>query len=797
MKRNLLVLLALFTGILSAHAQTPTQTVRGRVIDVETNAPIPGARVVIFKDSTAVAGAVSDSLGRYKLKAVPVGRYDLQATFLGYHPRTVFDLVVNSGREVIMDLGMEESGVQIDNVEIYANNPDETLNDMATVSSRTFSIENTDRYAGSRGDPARMATNFAGVRNSDDSRNDIVIRGNSPLGLVYRLEGMDIPNPNHFSIFGSAGGPVGMLSNKVLSNSDFFTGAFPAEYGNALAGIFDLNMRNGNNEKFEFSGQVGLMGLELMTEGPISKKTGASYMGMYRYSTLEGVQAIGIDIGSAAAPKYQDAAFKLNFPTKKGGNFSVFGMGGFSDIDILNCERASSDIYDDDLGKNVFFGSKMGLVGASYLHLLNSSTYLKVGVIATGAQTNSDQDTLQFPNAACGDVMPGRHQRLQFFQHKIATTAVLNKKFSVRHSLRTGLVLERLGLNSDFTRWSPELNDYRIGSQVTESQFLARVFAQWKYKIDEKLTLNTGLSAMHFTLNGGQALEPRVGLRWAAGDKHSLNFGYGYHSQLQPFQIYYGQYLTSTAPVTYDQANRDLDLSRSHHLVAGWDYRISRNFRMKVEAYYQALSNIPVEARPSAFSMINAGVGFNMVEADTALVNGGTGTNYGLEFTLEKFFSKNYFFMLTGALFESTYQGSDGVERDTDFNGNYAVNLLGGLQLNLGKSKTTSLNFGPKVTFAGGRRFTPIDEAASLIAKEAVYIDSLAYTEQFDDYFRVDMRIALRLNKTKASHEIAIDLINALNIENELTILYNPDSNSLVPVSQLTFLPVFYYRIEF
>ncbi|HEX2901641.1 MAG TPA: TonB-dependent receptor, partial [Bacteroidia bacterium] len=759
-------------------AQAPTQTIRGQLRDRESGAPMAAARVVVYKDSTAIGGTLSDSLGRYKIEAIPVGRYTIAATYMGYQTRTIPDVVVNSGKEVVMDLELEESIVQLADVEIFANPLNQSLNDMATVSARTFSIENTDRFGGSRGDPARMASNFAGVRNSDDSRNDIVIRGNSPLGLVYRLEGMDIPNPNHFSIFGSAGGPVGMLSNKVLANSDFLTGAFPAEYGNAVAGIFDLKMRNGNNEKREFSGQVGLMGLELMTEGPISRKSRSSYMAMYRYSTLKGVQAIGIDIGSTAAPKYQDIAFKFNFPNRHGGNFAVFGMGGISKIDILNCERDATDIYDDDLGKDVRFGSKMGLVGATYMHLLGEKTYLRLGLIATGGMSQSNQDTLAMPAAPCGQNMPGEYQRQNLLQHKIGLTAVLNHKFSPRHSLRSGVILERVGLNGEHREWNNEIDTFQVSIDNRSSHLLARAFTQWKYKIAEKLTLNTGLHAMFFALNGSTSLEPRLGLRWDLATRHSLNLGYGYHSQLQPLQIYHGQYLNADG--SYGFENRDLGFTRSHHLVAGWDYRIANNFRMRLETYFQDLSNVPVEARPSSFSMVNAGVGFDMLKADTALVNGGTATNYGVELTLEKFFSKNYFFLLTGSLFESKYVGSDGIQRNTDFNGQFAANLLGGVQLNLGKKKASSINIGPKVTFAGGRRYTPIDSVASALVRDAVYIDSLAYTQQFKNYFRVDMRVSLRLNRPKVSHEIAIDLINMLGIKNPLTILYNPDLNRLV-----------------
>lgn len=143
---------------------------------------------------------------------------------------------------------------------------------MATVSARSFTVEETSRYAGSLNDPSRMAANYAGVSSTSDARNDIIIRGNSPLGVLWRLNGMEIPNPNHFGSLGTTGGPVSILNNNLLDKSDFLTGAFPAEYGNALAGVFDLQMRSGNNEKTEFLGQVGFNGFELGAEGPIGKK---------------------------------------------------------------------------------------------------------------------------------------------------------------------------------------------------------------------------------------------------------------------------------------------------------------------------------------------------------------------------------------------------------------------------------------------------------------------------------------------------------------------------------------------
>ena len=212
----------------------------------------------------------------------------------------------------------------------------EAQNELAMVSARTFSVEETERFAGSLGDPARMVANYAGVMTQNDSRNDIIIRGNSPSGVLWRMEGIEIPNPNHFGAQGTTGGPVSMVNNNLLTNSDFLTGAFPAEYGNALAGAFDLNLRSGNSTEHEFTGQVGFNGFELGAEGPLLKlKNGqnASYLANYRYSTLEVIDKMGFNVGTGAAiPEYQDITFLVDVPGTKTGRIKLFGLWGKSFI---------------------------------------------------------------------------------------------------------------------------------------------------------------------------------------------------------------------------------------------------------------------------------------------------------------------------------------------------------------------------------------------------------------------------------------------------------------------------------
>ena len=335
---GLIILCLLFTVSVSANEKS--QTVKGRIIDSQSHYPIVGVTVFVV-GSDPVIGNISDVEGYYKLSKVPLGRITIQFSSIGFEPITLSNILVSSGKETVIDVALKEDVIIIEPVRVESEvDKSASNNEMAAVSSRGFRVEETGRYAGSLNDVSRMAMNFAGVSGANDARNDIIIRGNSPFGLLWVLEGLSIPNPNHFGSLSSTGGPVSMLNNNVLKKSDFLTGAFPAEYGNALSGVFDLKMRNGNNEKREYMLQSGLNGFEIGLEGPISTKSKSTYLINYRYSVLGLVDKLGLDLGTGTAvPYYQDISFKFNFPSTKLGQFTLFGVGGISNIDLLTSDK--------------------------------------------------------------------------------------------------------------------------------------------------------------------------------------------------------------------------------------------------------------------------------------------------------------------------------------------------------------------------------------------------------------------------------------------------------------------------
>ncbi|HAD97861.1 MAG TPA: TonB-dependent receptor [Cryomorphaceae bacterium] len=793
MKIKLFIISFLFGAL--GYAQTAiTQNIRGRVIDQQSETPLPGVNVLVLEEGTS-KGAVSDVDGYYVIQGVPVGRVSLGFSFMGYEPVTVQNVELLSSKELVINVSMRENTEQLDEVVVTADQQKERVkNERVTVSGRTFSIEESQRFAGALQDVSRMASNFAGVQRSNDSENDIVIRGNSPIGLIWRMEGIDIPNPNHFGGLGATGGPVSMLNNNVLANSDFLTGAFPSEYGDGVSGVFDLQMRNGNYDKHEFLGQIGFNGLEAGAEGPINREAKSSYLINYRYSTLGVMSAMGIDFGTGTAvPYYQDLSMKLHFPSSKKGTIDVFALGGISSIDFLDSESEESDggFYSDD--QDLRNRVRTVVLGASHQYFYNKDLYSKVTVAATTIGNFTSVDTISSDGKLITPVY-----RQEFVQNDIQLSALVNKKFNARNVVRVGSFVTFKNYNLLDSTYDSDLNAFRDLRNHQENDMLYQPYVNWQHRFNEKWEANLGVHSMFLQSNSNYSIEPRFGLTYRLREGQSLNFGYGLHSQIAPVVILYEQIRLPDG--SYIQPNEDLDFTKSHHFVLGYDRMFANRIHFKAETYYQYVYDAVIEQHPGSFSSLNAG-GFNFGAPDS-VKNGGRGYNYGLDLTLEKFLDKGFYFLTTLSLYESQYRGSDGIWRNTAFNGNYVYNLLGGKEFVLGKSKTErrkrkTITVDAKLTYAGGQRYTPLDLPASIAKDEEVYDESRAFGEQYDPYFRTDIRIGYKLSGKKVTQEWALDVQNVTNHQNPFGQDYDAEAQEAITTYQLGLFPMVLYRITF
>lgn len=796
-----------------------TQTLKGRIVDKPTGIGLPGVIVKLKGDISNKLVSTTDAQGFYKIKEVPLGRQTVITQLVGYKLQVLSDIIISSGKEIILDIELEESTTELNEVEVNASQDKDVVNTMESVNMKRFSLEETERYPGSRQDPARMAQNFAGVQGTNDSRNDIVVRGNSPSGLLWRLEEIDIPNPNHFAVAGSAGGPQSIINNKYLANSEFYTGAFPANYGNALGGVFDLRMRNGNNEKHERTFQFGFLGTELALEGPLNKKTGASYLITYRYSTLKLFSSVNFQIGTSAVPGYQDIGFRFNFPTKKAGVFSFSGIGGLSDISIIlsKVKERPKELYGDQT-RDQYFSSNMGVGILNHTYSFNTKTLMKTS-LAYGVQT-LDVDhflVLRNKNFIPKDTLP-QILGYDFYEGKSTLSWFVKHKVNSRNSIKTGVFINRtdinfyddVKLNGLYDTLAKTILDksFKRRLDIATNFYLIQPYITYVHKWNEKWSTNIGLFAQYLTLNNSYAVEPRASIKFQPRLNQTISLAYGLHSQLQQTYLYFSipdsivKNNVLLPNTSRELTNKNLDFTRSQHIVLGYEWQAAKHFSIKTEAYYQNLWNVPVYVVKSGVSAINRGATFNRFFPVYTMTNTGTGYNYGLEITVQKSFSKHYYIMYSASLFDSKYRGSDNILHNTDFNGNYVMNLLAGLEYQIGRSKKNTLSFGGKFTYGGGKRYSPANVAASNAVMDVVPEEGKINTLQFPAYNRADIRVAYKINGKKVGVEIALDLINILGTKNVLALSYSPDPSDLnkdplVPNYQLGFLPLFYVKVDF
>lgn len=781
LKYNLLLVICCLS--LCAFSQSLTQTIKGQITDQQSGSPIIGATVVII-GSDPPMGGITDLEGFYKIENVPIGRQSLGISYLGYESVTIPNILVGAGKEVVMNGKLIESLYQLDEVVVTSGSEKEgqPRNELATVSAISLGVDEISRFPATFNDPARAALTYAGVQTGgDDLLNEIVIRGNSPKGILWRLEGVEIPNPNHFTAIGSSAGGISMLSNNMLANSDFFTGAFPAQYGNATSGIFDLQLRQGNFEKHEHAVQAGLLGIAAASEGPISKSSRASYLFNYRYSTLALLTELGLDIlGEQEDIAFQDLSFKIRLPTKKFGSFSIWGLGGRNTYRFLPNE-SNGDWENDTEDQNT------GVAGVTNVFYVGDDSYFETIVSGSYNKLSNNYDSLNIRLL----------ENSNFIETQLRFSTYFNHKFSARHTLRVGAIFSRLGYDLSNTFWNRRERRYITPLDEDDHAFFYQSFGNWQFRTSDQFTINTGLHISHFGLSGKSYVEPRLGFKWDRGT-HIISGGLGMHSRMETIALYTARQYNDDG--TFVQNNKDLGFTQAFHSALGYEKMLKPKLRFKAEIYYQHLFNVPVWPNDTTsdfslltFSTLNTFDGYTSDE----LANEGTGKNYGLELTLEKFLSNGFYMLSTASIYKSKYTGSDGVERSTQFDGGYIYNFLTGKEFKVGKSGNNTLSFNAKFIFAGGKRQAPININRSINQGTTVYNFQENYELKLNGYFRMDMGISYRKNHKKTTSVISLDIQNVTQRENEFFRYYNVGRRRVESDSQISFFPNLSYRIEF
>jgi hypothetical protein len=751
-----------------------TQTIRGKITDEVTHASIPGASILVQLGESQL-GASSDTTGKFKLTDIPVGRVSIVVSCIGYDTRTVNNILLGTGKELVIDVPLKESITAMNEVVITAHKNETIPGDgVALTSSKSFSVEDTKRYAGSMGDPARMVTAFAGVTASNDESNALVVRGNSPRGMLWRIEGIEVPNPNHFTSEGASGGVVSILSPNMIERSDFLTGAFPAQYGNALSGVFDINLRAGNNQKREYSLQAGLLGMEASAEGPISKARSSSYLVNYRYSTLSILDKLNFDLNDVGQYKnYQDVGFKIYHPTSKSGSFSLFGIGGRS-----RSNKALDNLFDRS-------NSDLGVIGLTYKKKIGDTGYLETALSMSASDIGKDSEISE-PNALV-------QVEERYTKSYTRASVLLKKRLSPRYVLEGGITHSLLDFDFYLRNRDPGNTPYQVIVNFSErgSTSITQGFLFARQYFSPSLFGFYGVHFLNFALTTDRSIEPRVGLRWQPSEKAAWNVAFGKHSKIENLQYYLSRdHQTGGNEV---QINKNLSFTRANHFVIGYEQTFFLHHKAKAELYYQRLYNAPALQNDGLlYSSINEDTGFI---TDT-LVNTGSGKNYGIELSLERSFTGNFYYLMNASFYESKFSVDGKAERNTSYNGNHTLHFLVGKEF---ASQNGKHRFGInlKVTSAGGRPYVPIDLEKSKEQGSAVYFWDQAFEKKLPDHFRSDIQLLYKKNSPRHSIEWRLDAQNFTDRRNA-AYYYFDNRDSVVKLKKtIGFLPMLSCRIDF
>ena len=778
------------------------QTVRGQVIDVASGEPMIGVTVTVENGTTLAT--VSDADGNFIINNVPVGRHSVRATYIGYEPVLLKEQLVSSGKELVLTLRMRESISELGEVVIKPRvNKQQPLNEMAQVGARMFSVEEATRYAGGMADPARTASMFAGVA-TGGATNGISIHGNSPQMLQWRVEGVEVPNPNHFAEITEAGGGVfTSLNGTVLANSDFLTGAMPAEFGNALSGAFDMKMRVGNNTKYEHAVQVGTLGVDFASEGPLGRNTKASYLVNYRYSFLEIAKKLHAINMEKETLDYQDLSFKLNMPTQKAGTFAVWFTG------LIDCyENEVPDVSDWetlwDMNDSWSRQSNCA-VGLTHNYRFRSGGTLHSSIAYTGAYRKlgvNDYEMQQVGDGASGiakmNMMPEMDGRNS--QWNVIISTQHQHKFSSRYTMQNGFEHQHL----DFHTWMDYIHEtggplYRVYDSEGNTG-LTRLYTNHKVALSRRLSTVAGVNVMWFNLNNQWLVEPRVSVQYKTSPSSTLSLAYALNSRKETTDTYFvlmdGKY-----------PNKDLGLTRSHHISASFAQRLGENAMLKIEPYWQWLFDVPVERRRvgdgtsgmmgSTYSILNHRKFFQ----DRALVNEGAGRNYGIDLTLERYLKDGLYGMLTATLFKSEYRDAQGQWHHSRHDRRYITNILGGKEWMVGKAKKNVFGINGRLTMMGGDRYTPIPEGITFEDVIKRPDKSIPEDEGMDPFTKQKgmnvgyaFSVKYTINKRRTAHHFILEYLQMKTFQGQT---FDLRTHEIVDkFTSLTF-PNIAYRVEF
>lgn len=724
-----------------------TGVIQGKVVNAITNEPVPFATISIQGTTTGVSSTID---GLYKIENLAPGTYNLEATLVGFKKKTLFEINVNNAKPAIVDIALEESATDLKAVEVTTSPFNKT--EESPVSLRNIGAAEIQRLPGANRDISKVIQSLPGVASTPAFRNDIIIRGGAPNENRFYLDGIEVPNINHFATQGSSGGPVGLINVNLIKDVDFYSGAFPANRGNALSSVFEFKQRDGRSDKWVFSGLVGNTDIGITADGPISKNS--SLLFSARRSYLQGLFSI---LGLPFLPTYNDYQIKYKVKFSDKADLTIVSLGaldqfklnlGIEDPDeeqrYILANIPTNNQWNYTIGANLRIFAKKGYKNfvLSRNMLRNSAIKYKQN-IETDAnrildyQSDEIENKFRFESTSReGNFKFNYGVNYQFAKYNVSTYQIIATQFNP-------------ALLVDFAS-SLNLHSWGAFGQVSRTFFSSR------------LTLSAGLRADGNSYSTQMAnplnqLSPRVSASYSVTERFAINLNAGRYYQLPSYTVLgyrnaQGQLENKNNGVKYIQGN---------HLVAGVEYNASNSAKITVEGFYKTYNNYPFSIKDSV-SLANQGADFGVI-GNTPVTPTSQGRSYGVELLAQQKIVKGFYGILSLTYVRSEF---------TDKNGSYKPSAWDNrflLSLTAGKNFKRGWVAGIRYRLVGGAPYTPTDTTASLIQaawdvnNQGILDITQLNSQRLNSFNQLDIRVDKLWYFKKWTLNLYLDIQNILN----------------------------------
>jgi len=698
----------------------------------------------------------TDADGYFILENIDKVLVDVLIEKTDYYPYLARQINLTNSNNIQIRVPLSSGFVKLQDVVVMAQRT--TLNSTKTV----VDVKTLNKAPGVFDDPSRVLQALPSVRGTNDQANHISIRGNSPNSTKWYLEDLEIINPNHLNnagidsdLISTSGGGVLLLSGQVLENTTFFNSAFPANYANSIGGIVNLDLNRGSEQNYNHRFKIGLLGIDVGSKGPITKKAGKSnYLVNYRYSTIGLLTNLGVEVGDETIV-FQDFVFNVEQSISPDLDMKLYGFWGQSSNKFEHDSIADSTTEDKFL-YDIIFNSNNINVGSQLNYNLsdNNLLYAKINY---GNQQNSRNQTLKLDNTSTRD---------ELNQQKLSI------RFGWNNNFDRGVFKSALTFTNDIN----QLGD--TGDAISNSYLYAGFSNSIEIQLNTKISANAGLNLIYYDLYNEFLVEPRLSLSAQLTDQLNTTLKYGKHSQYPYFRI-----------VNLPTAE-DLSTEKAHHYNWSVQYNLNR-VKLLGGLYYQQVYDVAIDTISGGFfSAVNQ---FS-TPIDQFVQSTGKARNYGFEWQAIYESPKNLTLNLSGSISKSRFNTFDNQWFDSRFDQEYS--LIAAVSKDFLLSKNRVLGINAKSTYMGGLKYTPIALDASLNSDRIVFSNEI-FASQYPDFFRIDMKLYLQKKKKKRSTEWSLDIQNLTNASNLAFITLDRNRGELVERNQLGLIPILSYKIDF